>query len=383
MQTTTRNASLSDLAAMLQDQHARKLDLVVPSSKLAASGGALIVEGAEPIIDDDGVTPVDGRYVPTVVCDEGVADKLGIPVAYLKRTRETRPDIFDANVNGWLHGDGENVDADPRSFLVRCFRGDDGGDGIARAFLSDRYGIIDDLDVLTALLEGIRESGVETEIVGCDLTDRRMRIRVAAPAIAELAPDLLRGYRSPFTGDEGSENPVVFAGFEASNSEVGGGAFSIVPRLVVQVCTNGMKITKDAMREIHLGGRLDEGVIRWTEDTQRKALELVTAKARDAVSTFLDLNYVRTVLLDVEDKASEPIRGDSVQVVTTVCKQLRFSEERTAGVLDHFIRGGQITAGGVMHAVTSFAQTIDDADDAADVEAAGLPALDLALAVAR
>ena len=35
----------------------------------------------------------------------------------------------------------------------------------------------------------------------------------------------------------------------------------------------------------------------------------------------------------------------------------------------HFIRGGQLTAGGVMQAVTSVAQTLDDADAAHEMEA--------------
>ena len=29
-----------------------------------------------------------------------------------------------------------------------------------------------------------------------------------------------------------------------------------------------MTFTRDAMREVHLGGRLAEGVIRWSADTQ-------------------------------------------------------------------------------------------------------------------
>ena len=56
-----------------------------------------------------------GTYTPTEVCDQGLADKLGIPAAYLRRMREQRPDLYDANVNGWLDGDD-------RKFLIRCLR---------------------------------------------------------------------------------------------------------------------------------------------------------------------------------------------------------------------------------------------------------------------
>ncbi len=404
MDLTTRNADLSDLAAMLKDQHARKLDMVVPATALTAEDGVLVVEGAEPVIEADGVTSADGRYRPTVVCDEGIAEKLSIPVAYLKRTRQDRPDLYDANVNGWLRGTGGSPDddhyspPDARSFLLRCFRGDN-GEGVARAFLSNGYKVIDHLDILTAALDGIRETGTAVDIVGCDLTDRRMYVRVAAPQIAALAPTLLAGYRRPGALGHGGgwrnlahvrevaaregqgypegEEPVVFAGFEISNSETGGGAATICPRLIVQICENGLKITDDILKAVHLGERLDDGIVKWSDDTQRKTLELVTAKARDAVATFLDVDYVEMAVERLEVKAGAPIRN-AQETVTSVCKQLRFSDEHTAGVLDHFIGGGQMTAGGVMQAVTSFAQTIPDADDAAAFEAQGVHALELA-----
>src|SRR5690554_8025350 len=51
------------------------------------------------------------------------------------------------------------------------------------------------------------------------------------------------------------------------------------------------------------------------------------------------------------------------------------SPTKTAGILEHFIQGGQPTAGGVMHAVTSYAQTISDADRAYEIEERGMDAL--------
>jgi hypothetical protein len=401
--TTARNASLEDLATLLQDQHGRKLDLVVPASKVRSEGGVLVVDGVEPVLLDDGVMPADGYYRPTVVCDEGVAAKLNVPVGYLKRLRAERPDLYDANVNGWLHGfgntpaeydqGGDVFPADPRSFLLRCFKGDDGGEGVARAWLSRNFKIIDHLDVIGACLDGVREAGVEVDIRGCDLTDRRMYVRVYAPQIAVHAPRLLKGYRSPFTDDgrlpgaggnqlgaPGHEyaEDIVFAGFKFSNSEVGGGAFQLVPEIVVRVCKNGLTITRDACKAIHLGGKLDDGVVRWSADTQTKLLALVTAQARDAVATFLDTDYVEMVLDQLSEKAETPIKGNPAEVVTTVCRTLQFSQDRLDGILDHFIRGGQMTAGGVMQAVTSYAQVVEDADEAYDLEMQAMPVLEVA-----
>ena len=377
-----RNATLSDLALLLQDQHARKVDVVSPAIRLRAEGGNLRVEGSQVELTEEGVTVGDGLYRPTVVFDEGIASKLGIPNSYLRTLRdEGRNDLYDANVNGWLHGSAGQFDADGRSFLVRAFRGDN-GTGIARAFLSDSYKMIDNLDVLTAALDGVRQTGVDVDIDGCDLSDRRMYVRITAPEISALAPALLAGYRSPFTGETGADNPTVFAGLVISNSEVGNGAFSITPRIVVQVCKNGMTITKDALRAVHLGEKMDEGLIHWAEDTQAKSLQVVMLKARDAVNTFLDTRYMETVLRRMEQESGVKLTGAVDEKVRQVGKKLLFDQSTIDGVLSHFIQAGDITAGGVMHAVTSWAQTVESPDRAADLEAAALPALAAAFAIA-
>jgi len=192
-----RNATLADLAALLRDQQARKVDIVAPAAAIRARNGQLIIDGADPVLGPDGVTLSTGAYTPTDVCDQGLADKLGIPGQYLRRMRELKPGLYDANVNGWLDGD-------TRKFLVRCLQPGSGtGTGAARAFLSDGYKRIDNLDVLLAALDGVRSAGVPAEVDGCDLTERRMYVRVVCEQVAVLAPALLAGYRSPFTGAAG------------------------------------------------------------------------------------------------------------------------------------------------------------------------------------
>src|ERR1700761_4107765 len=89
-----RNATLGDLAALLRDQQARKVDVVAPASAIRAERGRLVINGTAPVLGTDGVTLSAGAYVPTGVCDQGVADKLGIPAAYLRRVREERPELY-------------------------------------------------------------------------------------------------------------------------------------------------------------------------------------------------------------------------------------------------------------------------------------------------
>lgn len=106
----TRNATLADLATLLREQQARKVDIVAPA--IHARRGELAVDDTAPVMGPDGVTMTAGSYAPTEVCDQGIADKLGIPATYLRRMREHKPGLYDANVNAWLDDD------DRRAFLA-------------------------------------------------------------------------------------------------------------------------------------------------------------------------------------------------------------------------------------------------------------------------
>lgn len=370
---TTRNATLQDLAAMLQDQNARKVDVVAPASAIRSEGANLRIDNTVPEITDDGVTMTDGIYRPTTVADEGIAEKLGIPVAYLRRLREQRPDLYDANVNGWLQGSAQRHEvnpsqADQRAFLIRCFRPEaDGQLGIARAMLSQNYRVIDNLDVLTSALDGVRQAGLQVNVHACDLTERRMHIRLHAPAIETVAPKLLQGYRSPFTGESGTDLPIVYAGLRISNSEVGGGAFSIVPEIRIRICSNGMTVTQDVMRNIHLGGKLEEGIVRWSDETQQRALELVKSKTVDAVRTFLDIDYLTKTVARLEAKAEEPVA--SVDQVQVIAKKAGVAQADIDGLLGYFVQGGQMTLAGVANAMTAYSQGLPDGDAAAELDA--------------
>lgn len=374
---TARNADLRELFDMLTKQAARRVDLVVPATAITAWKGNLHVKGADPVLDADGVTLADGVYRPNTVAVEGFADKTGIPIKYLRTLHADRPDLFDANVNGWLRGgiDKDHVVTEPdrRSFLLRTYKPEDGSPGIARALLSDKFKAFDNLDALASVLEGLKASGIKVDVRGADLTERRMRVRVVAPEIAALAPVLLKGYRSPYSGQSGTDNPVVFAGLEISNSEVGNGAFTITPRLEVQICTNGMRITKDAVRNVHLGGKLDQGIINWSAATQQKNLELVKAQTIDAVGTFLDVSYMERVITAAEEKAGEPVSTE--KQVRDITKATAVTQDQIEDIMSYFVNGGQANLGGLSNAITAFAQKVDDGDVAADLEEAAMAIL--------
>lgn len=381
--TTLRNANLTDLADTLKEQADARFDVVAHSGNLSFRGGNLIVQGADAVITEEGVTSVETTLRPTEIFDSGISQRLDIPRKYLRKMRDqgaaalaadepdsTIADLLDHNVNTWL---GKSN----KQWFVRGFKTDDAQEGIARAFLSDRFNVIDNYDVLLAVLSGVREAGLEVEITTCDLSERRMRVRITAPEIRALAPTLLKNYRSPFTGETGAENPVVFAGLDLGNSETGGGAFTITPVITALVCKNGMTITREALRKVHLGSKMEEGQIRWSEQTKVANVDLVKSQTADAVRTFLDVEYVQAKIAEMEAK-SECAVPEPTKVIEKVAREFSFTDDEAEGILGHFIKGGDVTSGGVMHAITSFAQVVPDPDRAQDMEAVALEALDFA-----
>jgi hypothetical protein len=204
-----------------------------------------------------------------------------------------------------------------------------------------------------------------------------MYVRIYSEAVAAQSSLLMDGYRSPYSGNTGKDLPLIWAGFEVSNSEVGQGAFSIAPRALFQVCTNGMTWKTQAIRVQHLGGQLPVGEIAWSEDTQRKNLALITAKTKDAVTTFLNAEWLQRQITKMERAAGIEVKAPE-ETIKRVASALRYTEAQQNDILRRFIQGGLVTAGGVMHAVTAVAQDQSDADLASDMEADAPRVLELA-----
>lgn len=382
MQLTVRKGTLDDLATELKEQQERKVDMVVPARDLWSHHGLVVVRNGASELTETGVTSKHLYMTPSDVFDNGLATKLspvGRPFGrkYLRGLRETgRVDLVDANVNGLLHGNKElSISADDRAFFVRTFSPkDDQSTGYARALLSNSYRPIDNWDVLGTILKGLKAAGITGHVVRqADLTDDKMYVRISVPEITALAPTLLRNYTSPYSRNRGADNPTVEAGIVITNSETGGGAFTITPELVVQICTNGLTIKKDMIRKPHLGSKLDEGVIKVSDDTRRKNLELIASQTTDAIHTFLDPAYMARAIERIESQSGDPI-DDVDKALETIVSRPAFSKDDMAGLLSAFFDGGDRTRGGLANAITAYSQEVDDADRAYAMDADALDA---------
>lgn len=375
---TQRNAELQSIVDQLKEQRDRRADFVVPATALRAENGLIHV-------NDTNISSVL-RPTPIMVTSMGTKGRLDMPTRHMHEfhgdTGNPEVDLanlaaFDAVVNARLTA----AAVEGKSYTVRTFTPgpNDGGIGVARALVSDIYQIVDNYDTLFSALDGVKQSGVKVDFVGGDLTETRMRLRFAAPSIHYVATEWLKGYRNPYgnidtnpgahSGYAKGDEPVVFAGFEISNSETGMGSVAVAPRFVIKICKNGARITKHVVRKIHAGGRLDHGEIDFAADTQQAALELTSKIIRDAIARFLDADFVETCIRELEaESATEIPPGAANEVITEIKKIHRWTEAEADDILGAFIGGGQLTAGGVMQAVTAAAQRVPDPERAATLE---------------
>ncbi|QIG58295.1 hypothetical protein SEA_SKOG_143 [Gordonia phage Skog] len=369
-----RNSNLVELVNALKARRAQKLDVVVPTNHIRLSGGNLLVGGLDEVkvadhIDESGVTPgfsfdPSGLYEPTHIVDQHIASLFNIPVRYVRKLREEDVELLDINVN--RHADRVTTGSN----LLRLIWGSNPTDaattGIVRAILSDRYQIIDHLDTVLAILAGLKEAGLGGENVkSVDLSENKLYLNIEVPEIAVHGRSLIKGYRSPFSGQSGEDLPLVHAGLEFSNSENGNGAFQVTPKAIFQVCNNGATINAFNLRKIHLGRKLEQGQINWSKGTITAANELVRNQVRDATKSFLSTDFLNAAVDEWEKEAGVEVRKP-LDVIKVVAKELSYTENEQEEILADFIKGGQLTSGGIGHAITSVAQRIEDPDRSHD-----------------
>ena len=198
--------TLQELAMELDRQARTKKDYLIDTSLLS-----MRLEDYAPVLH----FPADelshsGILHINDIAHRQIGQSLGIPAKYYDKMRTENPELLVANVNSWF-------DTTPQTRMVRTL------DDTARAFLSNRYRCIDNYEVAETVLP-IIGAMKGASVQSCELTDRRMYIKVVSDRItAEI-----------------SKGDVVQAGLVISNSEVGMGSVNVRPLIYRLVCSNGM-----------------------------------------------------------------------------------------------------------------------------------------------
>lgn len=342
MQTLQNIDQLTGLIATMEAQNKIKKDVVANSkTHLHFLNGQLQVLGED--------APV--LFQPTKLFHSQMAEKMGINSGYYGRMlEEPQRKLLDENVNYWLNKESKN-------FLVRTFENAAEDYRVGRAFLSDGYSIIDNYQVLFETLEAIQATGLNVQIVGAELSDAKMYLKVICPEVEIFAKELLKDYRVNKEVGTG-----VYSGFTLQNSEVGAGSFLLMPRAYIRTCSNGMTNPVDQLKKIHIGAKMDELGFNKNKAVLAANLKLIKEQVNHAVKIFLSKEYLQK-MIDVYSKLGEPkIEAPVDKVIQVIGKTYQISEDRKANILKHFIEGGDMRRMGMANAMTLECQSVQDVD---------------------
>jgi len=273
-----------------------------------------------------------------------IGTHLKIPAAYYDRMLSDYPELLAENVNSWFQ-------REPTQRMVRTL------DGTVRAFLSNRYRRIDNLDIAEIVLPVIQQME-DAYFESCQITDSRMYIKVVNKRLeAEVVP-----------GD------IVQSGVIISNSEVGLGSVNIQPLVYRLVCSNGMVFNDAQTRRTHIGrvNEADENFQLFSQETLAADDHAFAMKIKDTVMAAVDeTRFTRVVGMMREATTVQMNTTDIPGVVRLASKDFNITEEESTGVLQRLIEGKDLTLYGLSNAVTRFSQDVDSYDRATALEGIG------------
>ncbi len=332
--------SLQEMAAEIERQSNLKEDYLVDTRNLQMeSFGSQVYlhmqENGFDILEPLEVNPIAHRQLGT---------HLKIPAAYYDRMLTDYPELLTKNVNSWFQ-------KEPSKRMIRTLG------GTARAFLSNRYRRIDNLDIAKVVLPIIGQmNGARFE--SCQITDSRMYIKVVNTRLeAEVVP-----------GD------IVQAGVIISNSEVGLGSVCIQPLVYRLVCSNGMIINDAQTRKNHVGrvNDSDGNFLLYSEKTLMAEDHAFVLKIQDTVKAAVEETRFSQVVGLMKQAKNTPMNTQDVPgIVRLASKEFHITEDESTGVLQHLIEGNDLSLYGLSNAITRHSQDVESYDRATELESIG------------
>ena len=262
----------------------------------------------------------------TKPCHYQIAEKLEIPLKYYHKMEEETPELLTENVNTWLRRNNKDV------FLR-------GLDESARAFLSDRYRVIDHLDVLMCALNELQAH--DAEIEDCFLSETEMNIKVKSQTLRDFVRH---------------KDDLIMGGIFITNSETGHKALRVEPRMFRVKCSNGMIVEELVTREIHIG------------NGDEISDEIVYLSLRRSIRELF--NRFGEIVLLLRESTEAKIRNPQ-KVIQNVVDQYKLSEAQKANILIAFGAEPEYDQYGIANAVTLAAQKEESWEKSVELEKLG------------
>lgn len=328
LQNETRDGTIPQVLDRLRSEQDRKLDAVLteivnvrPVVTVQEGRSRAWLEFSTPEIPG-----LDQALLPLSAVAHGqISERAGIPRRYYDRMLQDAPGLWRENIETWWK-------QDQKARLVRTFKAN-GEPGQVRAFLSDRFRVLDNLPFIEATLEAAQEQGI-FHVAQAQIGEDRCYLRLLTERHQALA-----------VGD------VVQQGISISNSEVGSGKVKVQPFATILSCKNGMVSTRD-YGQVHLGGELDPGIL--SDATVKFRAQAVWGEVRDFVKAALDPAHLLDFVRKIDEKAAAPVVAPRIAVANVV-REFGLLGGTGTRILDRYLRDAHVhgeSQWGVVQAVT-------------------------------
>jgi hypothetical protein len=249
---------------------------------------------------------------------------LKMPTRYEKKLMDERPDLVAKEFNHWAwQRDNE--------MLLRCRITDKGKDGYIRGFLTNKYSVLDNNDVVNMLEATLGTLDVKVE--GTFLDDRRTHIRITFSRLSFSLGKALDG-----NDDE------LKVGVDIDNSEVGESSLRVVPLIYRLVCTNGLRAWRqdgDVFEQRHLYLKREE----------------IQGRLSDAIDSALKVGdkLVDRISYSTDVKLKSPL-----DTIEELAKQAKYSDKTTDAIKSSYMIEPMPSLYGVVNAFTRTAHTLEN-----------------------
>jgi len=237
-----------------------------------------------------------------------------------------------------------------------------GEDRTARAFLSTKYKVVDDVAVFGPIVENIQKRQDDYRTLGGQRTDTRTFLKfISKEPVAQI------GKRT------------MFAGFQAGNSEVGQGSASIKSFLFDSFCENGLVFGSMEMFSAkfrHVGSEISTDFGEVFNELQMAQSEEIINKLQLSVAKALDPSTHTKIAEIVERGHDRKITGDMGAVLKEVGGRYKLTKQEQQDVL---LKADESEAHsyGVQAAITALAQDAKSYDRRAELEEIGGKVLEM------
>lgn len=340
--------SLQEMAAEIERRHREKEDFLLPPQQIEIQANASTVSMR--LYDTSHVDLIEPLLVnPTA--HQQISDKLGINASYYRKMLTKSPQLLATNINHWLQHYPTLIHKKPQR-LVRVL------DGVARAFLSDQYCMMDNYAVVDAAFPILTELK-DVSVVSCEITDTKMYIKAVSNKLMQNV----------------SPGDTVQAGVAIFNSEVGLGNIVVVPLLNRLICSNGMVVNSIAtqVKRRHLGSIVQaDNRYRIHTAISGRLKEEFRSEIESAIKAAIDKAPLELVVAQMREAKEAKLNSKELpDVIQEVNKLYKFSEDEGAGIFQHLIEKNDLSLYGLANAVTRQSQDVSDYERATELESVG------------